>query len=253
MSSVTTEHNFDFSKLRKRKCLDVSDPSLTQSSSSQSQGSTSSLCAQKACFQCGTCNKILYTLSGFRNHLRRTHAVTNVYKCDICDKAFKHASGLCLHRNSFHKNEPLECVVCFKTFNSRGNMKRHLQIHTQSADEVDEYWKKNYVPLVYKATDVAELRNPKMPRFHHLRLGSTVFPGLSRFREGKSFPLFLTDNDDSSFNVFSCSCCKITNISRLALENHFLREHPDVMESGKYCEICMKLVDDMATHLRVHQ
>uniref|UniRef100_A0AC35FRX0 C2H2-type domain-containing protein n=1 Tax=Panagrolaimus sp. PS1159 TaxID=55785 RepID=A0AC35FRX0_9BILA len=109
-------------------------------------------------------------------------------------------------------------------------------------------------PLIYKASEIFGLRNPKMPHFKHLRLGSTIFPHFYRFRQGKCFPLpLIEDKDDSSFNVFSCSSCKTSNkLSRLGLENHFCSEHPNVMESGKYCEICMKIVADMATHLRIH-
>jgi hypothetical protein len=281
---------FDLSTLRKRNYSGTTITNTSTQSQSILSSPISSSNTKKAKYQCGKCDKILSTLSGFRNHLRRTHDGENPFKCDKCDLSYKHASGLCLHRRSIHGDtNELECTKCLKAFNCRGNLKRHLLTHV-NPEELEEIWKQNYVhtprqtkalersqqvkelkkepssssgtddsqpllaPLIYKASDISELRNPKMPHFKHLRLGSTIFTHFVHFREGKRFPLpSIEDKDDSSFNVFSCSSCKTSSkLSRLGLENHFSNEHPNIMESGKYCEICMKLVADMATHLRIH-
>uniref|UniRef100_A0AC35FTZ8 C2H2-type domain-containing protein n=1 Tax=Panagrolaimus sp. PS1159 TaxID=55785 RepID=A0AC35FTZ8_9BILA len=136
---------FDFLKLRKRNYSGTTITNTSTQSQSILSSPITSSDAKKAKYQCGKCDKILSTLSGFRNHLRRTHDGEKPFKCDRCDLSYKHASGLCLHRRSIHGDtNELECTKCLKAFNCRGNLKRHLLTHVNSVER-EEIWKQNYV------------------------------------------------------------------------------------------------------------
>jgi uncharacterized Zn-finger protein len=136
---------FDLSTLRKRNYSGTTITNTSTQSQSILSSPISSSNTKKAKYQCGKCDKILSTLSGFRNHLRRTHDGEKPFKCDRCDLSYKHASGLCLHRRSIHGDtNELECTKCLKAFNCRGNLKRHLLTHV-NPEELEEIWKQNYV------------------------------------------------------------------------------------------------------------
>ena len=110
-----------------------------------------------------------------------------------------------------------------------------------------------FSPVVFSASSVDELRQPKLPRVAVLRLGKTICPSLDRFRQGKLFPHHDVQRTDASFKVFTCGSCENQHFSRAQYEVHLKEAHPDVMESNKYCESCMKCVPDMRKHLVMHQ
>ncbi|KAJ1125618.1 hypothetical protein NDU88_004042 [Pleurodeles waltl] len=52
------------------------------------------------------------------------------YKCNQCDKAYKHAGSLANHRQS-HTTGVYQCAVCFKEFSNRMALKNHSRLHTE--------------------------------------------------------------------------------------------------------------------------
>lgn len=73
-----------------------------------------------------------------------THSQERNFKCDQCDKLFKHQSNLLTHKKS-HNGFKVKCLVCEKWFTTRGNLKKHLKTHVETQEELDKLWNDNYV------------------------------------------------------------------------------------------------------------
>ncbi|XP_046749560.1 zinc finger and SCAN domain-containing protein 21-like isoform X5 [Diprion similis] len=56
---------------------------------------------------------------------QRTHT------CDICHKAFMHASDLALHKKNHDPERKFDCEVCGREFNRLNNLQRHMMVHQQ--------------------------------------------------------------------------------------------------------------------------
>ena len=54
---------------------------------------------------------------------------TNEYKCDTCDKVFKHASGLKTHDDTVHQGiRKYVCDLCGKAYKKSSGMYSHPNI-----------------------------------------------------------------------------------------------------------------------------
>lgn len=53
-----------------------------------------------------------------------------LYRCEICNKSYKHASNLSTHKKiHFRKKKFLQCTICCKMFKKYKNLNIHLKIH----------------------------------------------------------------------------------------------------------------------------
>ncbi|KAF3837594.1 hypothetical protein F7725_005058 [Dissostichus mawsoni] len=51
------------------------------------------------------------------------------FKCDVCGKAFAHASNLSIHRWVHREEKPYKCDVCPKAFGLKGSLQAHRRLH----------------------------------------------------------------------------------------------------------------------------
>ena len=83
-------------------------------------------------YTCGKCSKIFTSLSYLARHIKRvcpdmTH---RKWKCDHCDKAFRHPFGLQQHVFTHTGERPHKCSQCPKAFYSSNDLRRHSRIHS---------------------------------------------------------------------------------------------------------------------------
>ena len=86
----------------------------------------------KESYTCGKCGKIFTSLSYLARHIKRvcpdmTH---RKWKCDHCDKAFRHPFGLQQHVFTHTGERPHKCSQCPKAFYSSNDLRRHSRIHS---------------------------------------------------------------------------------------------------------------------------
>ena len=80
-------------------------------------------------YQCDMCDKTFRHPTGIRLH-KRTHAEEKPYSCTICKKMFSQNSYVHEQMRRIHNNsERIKCQNCDKYFKSAGQMKQHLKRH----------------------------------------------------------------------------------------------------------------------------
>jgi hypothetical protein len=90
------------------------------------------------------------------------------HKCEHCGKAFRFKSNLFEHKslhyppagmangiggegggngksaNGGNSRQPFVCPFCAKTCRLKGNLKKHLQVHVNSPDDLERLWKRSF-------------------------------------------------------------------------------------------------------------
>ena len=74
---------------------------------------------------CVYCNKVSPNKDALRSHIKYVHLIDRMFKCHLCEKAFKRAIELTEHTASHTGNILYTCTYCPKTFNSKANKHAH--------------------------------------------------------------------------------------------------------------------------------
>ncbi|XP_058789525.1 zinc finger protein 892-like [Phymastichus coffea] len=83
-------------------------------------------------FQCQHCEKSFTQREALKVHMRRHQKLDpndiKLHHCQLCPKAFCHASGLSRHLVT-HTGRTYKCVECEKSFTDKSSLLRHSRIH----------------------------------------------------------------------------------------------------------------------------
>ncbi|XP_053977193.1 zinc finger protein 189-like [Hylaeus anthracinus] len=83
-------------------------------------------------FQCQHCEKSFTQREALKVHMRRHQKLDpndiQLHHCQLCPKAFCHASGLSRHLVT-HTGRTYKCVECEKSFTDKSSLLRHSRIH----------------------------------------------------------------------------------------------------------------------------
>lgn len=83
-------------------------------------------------FRCQDCDKSFTQREALRVHMRRHQKLDpndiQLHHCQLCEKAFCHASGLSRHLVT-HTGRTYKCVECEKSFTDKSSLLRHSRIH----------------------------------------------------------------------------------------------------------------------------
>ncbi|OXU24517.1 hypothetical protein TSAR_008040 [Trichomalopsis sarcophagae] len=83
-------------------------------------------------FQCQHCEKSFTQREALKVHMRRHQKLNpndiQLHHCQLCPKAFCHASGLSRHLVT-HTGRTYKCVECDKSFTDKSSLLRHSRIH----------------------------------------------------------------------------------------------------------------------------
>ncbi|XP_048505264.1 zinc finger protein 383-like isoform X2 [Athalia rosae] len=84
-------------------------------------------------FQCQQCDKSFTQREALKVHMRRHQKLNpndiQLHHCQLCPKAFCHASGLSRHLVT-HTGKTYKCIECQKTFTDKSSLLRHSRIHS---------------------------------------------------------------------------------------------------------------------------
>ncbi|XP_063791279.1 zinc finger protein 646 [Pseudophryne corroboree] len=71
------------------------------------------------------------TVAEEREEMTQSNSEEYRYKCNQCEKAYKHAGSLANHKQS-HMVGVYQCAICFKEFSNLMAMKNHCRLHSDS-------------------------------------------------------------------------------------------------------------------------
>ena len=83
-------------------------------------------------FTCGKCHRVFTTVLYLARHIKRVcpDMSQRKWKCDRCDKAFRHPFGLNQHIYTHTGERPHKCEQCSKAFYSANDLRRHVRTHS---------------------------------------------------------------------------------------------------------------------------
>ena len=84
-------------------------------------------------FKCQKCDRGFYGLYGLKVHMP-THSDLKPYKCEKCGMGFSKEGSLALHCTQVCS--AFKCNVCYKDFEGRNSLMRHIKCHNQ--DQISE-------------------------------------------------------------------------------------------------------------------
>ncbi|XP_059848136.1 zinc finger protein Gfi-1b-like isoform X1 [Hypanus sabinus] len=88
----------------------------------------------RAPYDCTKCDKGFSTPHGLEVHVRRSHSGSQLFTCEICDKAFGHSASLEQHQatHTQTKEKSFNCKICGKNFKRSSTLSTHLLIHSDT-------------------------------------------------------------------------------------------------------------------------
>nr|CAI5857397.1 unnamed protein product [Callosobruchus analis] len=161
---------------------------------------------------CTVCSKKFKSDHALQLHQFLSH-IANVFKCNLCDRAFLFHKTLTLHKESVHENnETLSCPPCERTFTFIRHLHTHHIIHHDGFRYVCRHCNK------------------------HLK-------SRDRFKIHQSL-------HDEIRKMYPCDQCDAVLSSRNTWRSHKLKVH--AMLGRKVCDVCGKAFTNLAAHRRLH-
>ena len=84
----------------------------------------------KDSYKCQTCEKILFTYHGYKNHLK-LHKDDRRFMCTACGKCFRYSKDLENHEAIHSDERPFKCEICDASFKTLRVLQSHMVIHAE--------------------------------------------------------------------------------------------------------------------------
>ncbi|KAH1003733.1 hypothetical protein HUJ04_003603 [Dendroctonus ponderosae] len=233
---------------------------------------TVSITKTEAGFQCPYCDKCFPQLCKIKNHLI-IHSSERPWKCQVCNKTFKHKRGLDYHEQTVHgESENFPCDICGKIFGNRRNCvvhrNRHSQAYTLKCEECDKRFSRSCSLKKHMIvhSDARPLKCSVCDKsFKHQRVLDYHFKTLHNEGNQEKYPcdicgkLFSNKRNceihrkrhQKIFDVF-CEHC-----GKGFLNTFYLKKHLNTKHYGKrhICDVCGASIGDkgnLRNHMKLH-
>ncbi|XP_059145362.1 zinc finger protein Gfi-1b-like [Physella acuta] len=165
-------------------------------------------------YHCGQCQKPFSTPHGLEVHVRRSHAGSRPFACNVCNKTFGHSVSLDQHRVIHNQERCFECHQCGKTFKRSSTLSTHLLIHSDTRPYPCPYCGKRF----HQKSDMKKhtyIHTGEKP--HKCQQCGKAF--------SQSSNLITHSRKHTGFKPFACAQCGRAFQRKVDLRRHFETQH----------------------------
>eukprot|EP00794_Sanderia_malayensis_P005445 gene5445-6127_t len=185
----------------------------------------------KDSYECGKCRRVFTSLVYLARHIKRVcpDMTLRKWKCDRCEKAFRHPFGLQQHIYTHTGERPYKCDQCSKAFYSANDLRRHKRTHSGERPYSCSHCKKAFSTTISLKTHTYIHTGERPHKCPHCPKTFATSSKLSRH--------VVTHSDK---RPFSCDICVKTFNRSGDLRRHYNNVHH--LEHGLLsCDQCNKL------------
>ncbi|XP_065097017.1 zinc finger and BTB domain-containing protein 40 [Paramisgurnus dabryanus] len=228
---------------------------------------------------CSKCPMTFPTLKSLHQHCTETHDGPPAKKkkkeevqCDLCDKTFKHSSGVLYHKRTEHFEEkPYACEECGAKFAATSSLKNHMRLHTGEkpfhckhcdmsfsvAAALSYHTKKKHAEgKMYCCQYCSASFAQSIELTRHVRTHTGDKPYVCRdcgkgFKQANGLSVHLQTFHNLT-EPHDCQKCRVSFSSLDELRQHIQDNHPKDLHQ---CPDCSKLFNNEASlekHMTVH-
>lgn len=200
-----------------------------------------------AMYACPHCGERFKDRKFWRTHLDR-HSDQLTHECHVCHKAFRMRQTLLQHIRNTHIDNadgPVTCDYCGQVYPRRVSLRHHIyRMHTIEGQEMRfecDICARRFRLETEMRRHVKEMHSGAM----ECDICNKMCPNLR----------CLTQHRQKHFRtrIYQCTDCQATFKSKLAMKRHIRVEHLQLGPEKFQCQICGKVVTQIAMHMLIHK
>ncbi|KAG1949972.1 zinc finger and BTB domain-containing protein 40 isoform X2 [Pimephales promelas] len=229
--------------------------------------------------RCSECSMPFPTLKSLHQHCMDTHGgppakkkKTEQVPCDMCDKTFKHSSGLLYHKRTEHFEErPYACEECGAKFAATSSLKNHMRLHTGEkpfhckhcdmsfsvAAALSYHTKKKHAEgKMYCCQYCSASFAQSIELTRHVRTHTGDKPYVCRecgkgFKQANGLSVHL-QNFHNITEPHDCQKCRVSFSSLDELRQHIQEVHPKELHQCLECSKIFNSEANLEKHMNIH-
>uniref|UniRef100_A0A8C1N5C4 Zinc finger and BTB domain containing 40 n=1 Tax=Cyprinus carpio TaxID=7962 RepID=A0A8C1N5C4_CYPCA len=229
--------------------------------------------------RCSECSQAFPTLKSLHQHCMEVHGgprakkkKTELVPCDMCDKTFKHSSGLLYHKRTEHFEErPYACEECGAKFAATSSLKNHMRLHTGEkpfhckhcdmsfsvAAALSYHTKKKHAEgKMYCCQYCSASFAQSIELTRHVRTHTGDKPYVCRecgkgFKQANGLSVHL-QNFHNITEPHDCQKCRVSFSSLDELRQHIQEVHPKELHQCPECSKIAYQVRTLEKHMNIH-
>ncbi|XP_059393492.1 zinc finger and BTB domain-containing protein 40 isoform X2 [Carassius carassius] len=229
--------------------------------------------------RCSECSVAFPTLKSLHQHCMEVHGgppakkkKTEQVPCDMCDKTFKHSSGLLYHKRTEHFEErPYACEECGAKFAATSSLKNHMRLHTGEkpfhckhcdmsfsvAAALSYHTKKKHAEgKMYCCQYCSASFAQSIELTRHVRTHTGDKPYVCRecgkgFKQANGLSVHL-QNFHNITEPHDCQKCRVSFSSLDELRQHIQEVHPKELHQCPECSKIFNSEANLEKHMNIH-
>ncbi|KTG32654.1 hypothetical protein cypCar_00018322 [Cyprinus carpio] len=229
--------------------------------------------------RCSECSQAFPTLKSLHQHCMEVHGgppakkkKTELVPCDMCNKTFKHSSGLLYHKRTEHFEErPYACEECGAKFAATSSLKNHMRLHTGEkpfhckhcdmsfsvAAALSYHTKKKHAEgKMYCCQYCSASFAQSIELTRHVRTHTGDKPYVCRecgkgFKQANGLSVHL-QNFHNITEAHDCQKCRVSFSSLDELRQHIQEVHPKELHQCPECSKIFNSEANLEKHMNIH-